>query len=122
MIPGIRNLPVASTTVASAGALTFLPIAAIFPFCTKTLPFSTVPLVTVRTVALRINKLSARRLISPVASQNRSPNLRIIGSLRCYLALGWGGLAGYPGPALRQRLAAILWKDGILCRLRRRTR
>src|ERR1700757_1063829 len=59
MMPGMRYLPVASTMVASAGALTSLPTAAIFPFSTRTLPFWTVPFVTVRTVALRMRTVWA---------------------------------------------------------------
>src|SRR5689334_24649679 len=55
MIPGMTYLPVASITWAPAGAVRFLPIWAIFPFCSNTSVFCRVPLVTVSTVAFFIN-------------------------------------------------------------------
>src|SRR5690606_28143619 len=51
MIPGIRYWPVASIVVAPAGARSPVPIAAIFPPCSRTSVSVSVPLVTVSTVA-----------------------------------------------------------------------
>ena len=55
MMPGSRYIPVASITVAPAGAFRFLPTAAILPLRMSTSPFSIVPLVTVSTVAFLIS-------------------------------------------------------------------
>src|ERR1700731_3384642 len=51
IMPGITNLPETSTTVASAGTLTFSPTSAILPSRMRIDPVLSVPLVTVRTVA-----------------------------------------------------------------------
>src|SRR5690242_12297787 len=51
MMPGVRYLPPASTTVTPAGALTFGPTAAILPPRTSTLPLAILPCVTVMTTA-----------------------------------------------------------------------
>src|SRR5260370_34554450 len=53
IVPGIRNLPVASMTVAPAGAVIFGPTSAILPSRMRTEPWN-VPFVTVRTVAFWI--------------------------------------------------------------------
>ena len=48
-------LPVASMTCAPAGAVRFLPICAILPFCSSRSVFSSLPFVTVSTVAFLIS-------------------------------------------------------------------
>src|ERR1700761_1097151 len=56
MIPGVTYLPVASTTVAPAGALTVAPTPAILPLCNHTLPCWIVPCEAVITVAFLITR------------------------------------------------------------------
>ena len=51
MMPGDTKRPVASTTSAPGGMSTFAPTMAILPFRSTIVPFSIVPLVTVRIVA-----------------------------------------------------------------------
>src|SRR6478672_11564217 len=51
MMPGVRYLPPASMTVASAGAVRLSPTAAILPSWMRTLPFLMLPWVTVMTTA-----------------------------------------------------------------------
>ncbi len=55
MMPGITNLPVPSMMRALAEALRFFPTPAILPLRKSTSVFSSVPRVTVSTVALRIS-------------------------------------------------------------------
>ena len=54
MMPGMTNLPVASITVAPAGAAMFLPTCAILPPESSTSVLASVPRVTVITVAFLI--------------------------------------------------------------------
>src|SRR5690348_15676820 len=51
MMPGVRYLPPASMTAASAGAVRLSPTAAILPSWMRTLPFLMLPWVTVMTTA-----------------------------------------------------------------------
>ena len=71
MMPGITNLPVASMTCAPAGAVRFLPICAILPFCRSRSVFSSLPLVTVRIVAFLISV--APRVRDRLAARPRAP-------------------------------------------------
>src|ERR1051325_2475516 len=55
MIPGVTYFPVPSITKASAGAVTAVPTATIFPSRSNTEPFASVGPTAVMIVALRIN-------------------------------------------------------------------
>src|SRR5687768_16601390 len=55
MMPGVTHLPLASITVASAGALTVTPTASTLPLCSSTEPFWMVAPAAVSTVALRMS-------------------------------------------------------------------
>ncbi len=67
MIPGVTYLPEASMTVASSGARTSVPTAAILPSRTSTEAPSSVPCVTVITVAFRISRVGAGASQSTIA-------------------------------------------------------
>src|ERR1700686_1984422 len=54
MMPGVTYLPAPSMTIASAGALTAAPTAAIFPFWSRIAPFRIIGPAAVRMLTLRI--------------------------------------------------------------------
>ena len=62
MMPGMTNRPVASISVAPRGTSTLVPTAAILPSRITIVPFSIVPFVTVRIVALRMTVTGAGAL------------------------------------------------------------
>src|ERR1700679_3148348 len=75
MIPGVTYLPVASTTIALAGALTVAPTPAILPLCNHTLPCWIVPCEAVITVAFLMTRSAGAVELcatAPAAAANES--------------------------------------------------
>src|SRR5271168_444483 len=98
MIPGVPYLPVASPTVAPAGALTVAPTPAILPLCNHTVPCWIVPCEAVMTVAFLMTKsagaveLCAAAAAVAAAESTKTPAIadagasrRIEGPIRDYL-------------------------------------
>jgi hypothetical protein len=73
-MPGVTNLPVASTTFTFAPALRFGPMAAILPLRINMSAFCSVPCDAVRIVALRINVSPPARRCSCACARTDKPH------------------------------------------------